>query len=150
MDVLVRHARPDDIPEMCGLLLELFSIEQDFKPDMGKQSTGLGLLLDSISGSSVVFVAEKDNEIIGMCSVQTLISTAEGGAAGLVEDLIVQRGCRGKGVGSRLLSEVIKWCGARGISRLQLLRDIDNKEALNFYTGKGWKSTKLVCMRKIL
>ncbi|MBI5097862.1 MAG: GNAT family N-acetyltransferase [Nitrospirae bacterium] len=150
MNVSVRHARPDDVPDMCGLLSELFSIEQDFKPDMEKQSAGLSLLLDNKSGSSVVFVAEKDNEIIGMCSIQTLISTAEGGAAGLLEDLIVLREYRGKGVGSKLLSEVIKWCRTGNISRLQLLRDIDNLKAVDFYLRKGWSDTKLVCMRKLL
>ncbi|MBI5742188.1 MAG: GNAT family N-acetyltransferase [Nitrospirae bacterium] len=150
MNFSVRQARPDDVPEMCGLLSELFSIEQDFRPDMEKQAAGLGLLLDNKSGSSVVLVAERDKEIIGMCSVQTLISTAEGGAAGLLEDLIVQREYRGKGAGSKLLLEVFKWCRAGNISRLHLLRDIENNEALDFYIRKGWRDTKLVCMRKLL
>ncbi|MBI5058049.1 MAG: GNAT family N-acetyltransferase [Nitrospirae bacterium] len=150
MNFTMRHARPDDVTEMCDLLSELFSIEQDFKPDMEKQSAGLGLLLDNTLGPSVVFVAEKDNEIIGMCSVQTVISTSEGGAAGLLEDLIVRQDVRGKGIGSKLLSEVIKWCKTQGIQRIQLLRDIDNAKALDFYCSKGWDNTKLVCMRKLL
>ncbi|MBI3591948.1 MAG: GNAT family N-acetyltransferase [Nitrospirae bacterium] len=150
MDFSIRPARADDIPGMCDLLSELFSIESDFGPDREKQVRGLRLLLSDISGSSAVFVAEKGDEIIGMCSVQILISTAEGGDVGLLEDLIVKRDYRGNGIGTRLLSDIFKWCAAKNISRLQLLRDMDNVKALKFYAGNGWSDTGLVCMRKFL
>ena len=42
-----------------------------------------------------------------MCTVQTLISTAEGGPVGLVEDVIVRADYRGHGIGARLLTEAI-------------------------------------------
>lgn len=148
--VIIRPARTADIPQMCDLLAELFSIESDFSADRDKQAQGLNLLLGDSSGSSIVFVAEKDREIIGMCSVQMLISTAEGGPVGLVEDVIVRKECRGRGIGKRLLSEIVRWCGAGKISRLQLLRDTDNAEALKFYSGNGWSDTRLLCMRKFL
>ncbi len=149
MDVLIRPANSADIPQMCGLLSELFSIESDFSPDSRKQASGLRLLLADRSGLSAVMVAEHSNEIIGMCSVQTLISTAQGGPVGLLEDLIVRKEHRGNGIGTRLLSEVFRWCDTKGISRLQLLRDMDNEHALKFYTLNGWSYTNLVCMRKM-
>jgi len=150
MDVLIRPAKTADIPRMCGLLSELFSIESDFSPDLQKQATGLSLLLNDKSDLSIVLVAEKDDEIIGMCSVQTLISTAEGGPVGLLEDLIVRKDSRGNGIGTRLLSEILGWCATKDISRLQLLRDLDNERALKFYECNGWADTRLVCMRKTL
>jgi len=149
MDVLIRPAKTADIPRMCGLLSELFSIEPDFSPDSQKQAKGLNLLLADRSGLSAVLVAEKGDEIVGMCSVQTLISTAQGGPVGLLEDLIVRKGHRGNGIGTRLLSEIFIWCDAKNISRLQLLRDVDNEHALRFYAGNGWADTNLVCMRKM-
>jgi len=149
MDVLIRPAKTSDIPRMCGLLSELFSIESDFSPDSQKQAKGLSLLLADRSGLSAVLVAEEGDEIIGMCSVQTLISTAEGGPVGLLEDLIVRKDHRGNGIGTRLLSEIFRWCDTKNISRLQLLRDADNESALKFYAGNGWADTNLVCMRKM-
>lgn len=135
---------------MCGLLSELFSIEADFSPDSQKQAKGLSLLLTDSSGLSAVLVAEKGDEIVGMCSVQALISTAEGGPVGLLEDLIVKKEHRGNGIGTRLLSEIFRWCEMKNISRLQLLRDLDNERALKFYACNGWTGTRLVCMRKML
>jgi GNAT superfamily N-acetyltransferase len=150
MEFSVRRAKAADIPQMCALLSELFSIESDFIPDHEKQEKGLNLLLKDRSGSAIVFVAEKNDQIIGMCSLQTLISTAEGGTAGLVEDLIVRKEHRGKGIGTKLLSKIQSWCLKKNISRIQLLRDSDNAEALNFYNANGWSNTRLRCMRKFL
>ena len=149
MDVLIRPAKTADISRMCGLLSELFSIESDFSPDSQKQAKGLSLLLTDTPGSSIVLVAEKDDEIVGMCSVQTLISTAQGGPVGLLEDLIVRKDHRGNGIGTRLLAEIFRWCDTKNISRLQLLRDADNERALKLYAGNGWADTNLVCMRKM-
>jgi GNAT superfamily N-acetyltransferase len=149
MDVLIRPAKSADISRMCGLLSELFSIESDFSPDSQKQAKGLSLLLTDSSGLSAVLVAEEGDEIIGMCSVQTLISTAQGGPVGLLEDLIVRKDHRGNGIGTRLLAEIFRWCDTKKISRLQLLRDADNESVLKFYACNGWSSTRLVCMRKM-
>jgi len=148
-DFPIRRATPGDVPVMCSLLSELFAIESDFSADNQKQATGLSLLLTDKYDSSIVLVAEKGDEIIGMCSVQTLISTSEGGPVGLLEDLIVRKDYWGKGIGTRLLSEIFRWCKKKNISRLQLLRDADNERALKFYTGTGWAETNLVCMRKM-
>jgi GNAT superfamily N-acetyltransferase len=150
MVVLIRPAKTADIPRMCCLLSELFAIESDFSPDSQRQVMGLSLLLADRSGLSAVLVAEQGDDIVGMCSVQTLISTAQGGPVGLLEDLIVKKDHRGNGIGTRLLSEIFRWCDTKNISRLQLLRDVDNMSALMFYAVNGWSSTSLVCMRKFL
>jgi len=150
MDYIIRPAHFEDIPEMCGLLSELFSIESDFCPDYHKQAAALGLLINNSSGSSAVIVAADAKRVIGMCTMQTLISTAQGGHVGLIEDLIVREDCRGKGIGKRLISEIIKWCPRNNISRVQLLRDSENLSAREFYLSNGWSDTKLLCMRKLL
>lgn len=149
MVVSVREARAADIPQLCDLLSELFSIEADFSPDRGKQVRGLELLLNGTSGLSVVLAAEMDHAIVGMCSVQILISTAEGGPVGLMEDLVIRKDHRGMGIGTRLLTEISRWCRARNITRIQLLRDADNPAAREFYILNGWAETKLVCMRRV-
>ncbi len=148
MDIMIRRARPEDIPQMCGLLADLFAVEADFTPDTVKQARGLSTLVAGPSDSSCVAVAIKGGDVVGMASVQTVISTAEGGPVGLVEDVVVRRDCRGAGIGTRLLSEILEWCGKKKMSRLQLLADVNNGQALNFYRGRGWEMTGLVCVRK--
>jgi GNAT superfamily N-acetyltransferase len=148
--MLVRPARPADVSALCDLLADLFRIESDFSADPAKQANGLRLLLEDESGRSKVFVAVHEGRVIGMCSVQVIISTAEGRPAAIIEDLVVRREHRGFGFGTALLEIVREWCLVRGITRLQLLADKDNSKALTFYTNRGWCGTNLICLRKRL
>jgi GNAT superfamily N-acetyltransferase len=150
MEITVRPARPGDIPRMSDLLDELFSLESDFEPDLEKQVKGLSMLVTDPAGTSLVLVALIQGQVIGMATVQTLVSTAEGGRVGLVEDVIVDRDFRGSGIGTRLLDHVLTWCEARRISRVQLLADRENSLSLSFYASRGWSGTSLICLRKRL
>ena len=144
---VVRVARQGDIPALISLLEKLFSIESDFKFDPQCQERGLKMLLGD--ERSVILVAEYGGAVAGMCTVQVVISTAEGGYAGLVEDVVVSEACRGRGIGSALLAAAERWASIRGLRRLQLLADRENSPALSFYRRNDWSSTRLVCLRRI-
>jgi ribosomal protein S18 acetylase RimI-like enzyme len=146
--ITVRIAKPSDIPKLVELLKELFTIEADFDFDQEKQAHGLNLLLNSEKDCILVAELLSDNKVLGMCTVQTLISTAEGGPVGLLEDLVVAADFRHHGIGAKLLAEAVNWAECQGLKRLQLLADKNNLPALNFYEKQGWESTQLVCLRK--
>ncbi len=149
-DIITRRARPEDIPALCDLLEDLFTIESDFAPDVEKQVKALSMLLTDPSDSSLVLVAVMEGKVIGMVSVQTLVSTAEGGKVGLVEDMIVDRQFRGRGIGTLLLNRAVEWGRDRKLKRLQLLADRENMPAVDFYANNGWTATKLGCFRMLL
>lgn len=151
MDITIRTARPGDIPRMCELLDELFSLESDFEPDIEKQVKGLSMLMTDPAGTSLVLVAvDNGGTVIGMATVQALVSTAEGGRVGLVEDVIVDSRCRCRGVGTMLLTRIIDWARENKFTRLQLLADRTNHVAVDFYYSRGWSATSLNCMRIML
>ncbi len=143
--IQIRPAREGDIDGMSKLLSQLFSIEIDFVSDEKKQSMGLKLLLDTV-GAHIV-VAEENDRVVGMATVQILISTAEGGYVGLIEDVVVDNEHRGEGVGGALLDYLYEWAQDNGLTRLQLAADKDNDPALEFYARKGWKQTSLMVLR---
>jgi len=147
MDVFIRAARPDDLEALVRLLGILFSIEADFRPEAERQRSGLSLMLAEPE-RRVVFVAELAGEVVGMVTVQLLVSTAEGGLAALVEDMVVDPAQRFRGVGRRLLGAAEAWAGERGARRLQLLADRENDGALRFYVREGWRFTQLFCLRR--
>ncbi len=138
----------EDISDMVELLRQLFSIERDFNFSPEKHESGLQMLLRS--SSSRVFVAERQGHVIGMCTLQTLISTAEGDLVGLVEDVVVDEGSRREGIGSLLLETITEWAQTAGLKRLQLLADRDNIPAFEFYRKYHWSQTNLICVRKLL
>lgn len=143
----IRRAHAQDLDTLIGLLGALFSLESDFRPDARRQRRGLERMLED-PGRRLVLVAERDGTVIGMVTVQLVVSTAEGGDAGLVEDLIVSAPHRGAGVGRRLLAVAEDWAWTRGATRLQLLADRENALALGFYAEAGWTPTRLVCLRR--
>jgi GNAT superfamily N-acetyltransferase len=150
MDITIRTARPDDIPRMCELLDELFNLESDFEPDIEKQVKGLSMLMTEPAETSLVLVAAAQGRVIGMATVQALVSTAEGGRVGIVEDVIVDPRHRCRGVGTMLLARVIDWARGNKFRRLQLLADRTNHVAVDFYHSRGWSATSLNCMRILL
>lgn len=144
--ITTRDATAQDIPVLITLLKELFSIEEDFLFNEEKQRIGLQQMLDN--RRSYVAVAEKAGTLVGMCTGQLTISTAEGGPALLIEDVVVTKKWRSLGIGKRLIDEVSTWARHMGVSRLQLLADKTNSEALGFYKSLGWQFTQLICLRK--
>ncbi len=147
MDVRIRPACAADLPVLVRLLGELFSIEADFTPEPERQRFGLALMLAD-RRTRAVLVAELGGEVIGMVTAQLVVSTAEGAASALVEDMIVDGAVRGRGVGRALLHEIDAWAKDRGATRLQLLADRENAPALAFYARAGWRATRLVCLRR--
>ena len=146
--IKIREAVSSDITELVGLLRDLFSIEADFRFDEQKQRAGLLMLIESDCNEKVLFVAEKDKRVIGMCSAQTLISTAEGGKAAMIEDMVIEKSARGNGIGRLIMDEVTSWAEENGITRLQLLADKNNIRAISFYKKNDWKDTQLICLRR--
>ncbi|WP_022849990.1 GNAT family N-acetyltransferase [Limisalsivibrio acetivorans] len=147
-NIVIRHAVKDDVEGMLRVLEELFGIEEDFHFDHEKQRKGLNILLDNPERCCVM-VADKDGEIAGMCQAQTLISTAEGDYVAYIEDMVIHESYRRHGLGKRLLSGVEEWCRKNGLKRIQLLADLSNEPALNFYKKNNWAQTNLICFRRM-
>lgn len=144
----VRPARYSDLEDMTILLQGLFAIEADFTPDPARQRRGLERLLDGCGKHRAILVADIDARVVGMATIQSLISTAEGGPVGLVEDVVVHEAYRGRGIGRQLMAGLAAWAAKHGLARLQLLADRKNRAALDFYRRIGWQPTDLVCLRQ--
>lgn len=147
MQIAIRAASSADIPAMVGLLEQLYALEQDFDFDAERQRRGLQMLLKDTDRARI-WVAVHEDGVVGMVSCQTVVSTAEGGLSGWVEDLVVDAACRGRGIGRMLLAAVERWAGEQGLPRLQLLADLDNTPALEFYRRMGWTRTRLGTLRR--
>ena len=112
--VNIRPAVSSDIEALTSLLKILFTVEEDFFFNRTLQRRGLELMLSNERGC--VLVAEVNGQVAGMCSGQLTISTAEGGPALLLEDMIVHEEYRGRGLGMQLIEKVAEWGKTNGAS----------------------------------
>lgn len=84
------------------------------------------------------FVGESGGEVVGMALVYNRYSTWKGPVVHL-EDLIVTERMRGSGLGSALLSEVVRYANGLGVRRISWEVLDWNEPAIKFYESKGAK-----------
>ncbi|MDP9173195.1 MAG: GNAT family N-acetyltransferase [Planctomycetota bacterium] len=142
-------AAPADIPQLIQLLEILFSQEADFQPDSAKQQRALEMIIRSPTAGTI-YVASSDDQIIGMVSLLFVTSTAMGGPACFLEDLVVRPEFRGAGVGTGLLEHAINEARAAGLTRITLLTDADNDGAIKLYKKYGFELSQMRVLRLYL
>ncbi len=148
MNLTIAHAKPSDITPMAGLLAELFSIETDFPIDEEKQIQALSLLVPDAMCD--VIVAKDDDRLIGMATMQPIISTAEGGYVGIIEDVIVSETYRNRRIGTQLIAYLEASAAKKGFKAVKLLADKNNTPALHFYKTTGFAQTHMMMLRRRL
>lgn len=140
--ISIERAGEENLEEMATLLSKLFAIEKDFEIDFDKQLSGITKLF-TYEGADLL-VAKHEGKVVGMVTMQRLISSAAGDFVGQIEDLIVDEAYRKMGVGSRLINKMrFIAIETYGYQRIQLGADMDNINALNFYTRRGFRRTNL-------
>ncbi len=147
--IAIARATEHDLPQLAALLAELFTQESDFLPEIDKQLSGLRLIMDN-PAQGQLFVARDGVKVAGMANALILISTAEGGRVLLLEDVIVDRKYRGRGLGRELVEQVFAWAASEGMLRVTLLVDPDNHAALGFYEKLGFCPSEMRVLRKSL
>jgi len=138
-----------DLVELVGLLGALFTQEKDFSRNPAKQSRAARQIV-SDSKVGTIYVAREGGRVVGMVSVLNTVSTAEGGRAGLLEDMVVRPESRGRGIGRALLRHAIAASRRSGLLRLTLLTDGGNRRAQRLYREAGFKLSSMRPMRKRL
>ena len=135
MNYQIRKAKISDLDQLLNLIIELAVYEKE--PDSVEitledlKVSGFGTVPDF-----VCFVADIDSQILGIALTYNRFSTWKGRVLHL-EDLIVSKPMRGKGIGSALLDRVVMHAAALGVKRV-CWEVLDwNSNAIEFYKSKG-------------
>ena len=135
--MIIRKATKNDMPSVLELIQELAIFEKE--PDAVVVTVD-DLVRDGFSENPLFqcFVAEVENEIIGMALYYYRYSTWKGKTIHL-EDLIVKESKRGTGAGFALYKEIIKQGKAENVRRIEWNVLDWNTPAINFYEKSGAK-----------
>jgi GNAT superfamily N-acetyltransferase len=135
MSFIIRDAVPADMISVLSLIKELaefenepnaviidkdYLIQKGFKPNPSFQ----------------VFVAELNNEIVGMALFYPRFSTWKGKTLHL-EDLIVKQNKRGLGIGKALYSKFLNYAYTQKVNRVEWVVLDWNEPAIEFYKKSG-------------
>ena len=135
MEINIRRAEEKDMAAVLELINELAIFEKE--PD-AVIIDEKDLIRDGFGENPAFhcFVAEADGKIEGMALVYFRYSTWKGKTVHL-EDLIVREEFRGKGLGSALYTEVIKFAADQKVKRTEWVVLNWNKGAADFYRRSG-------------
>ncbi len=139
-------ATTGDIPSLAELLTLLFAQEADFSPDPARQQEGLRLIITQPEVGRIL-VARRDARIVGMVNLLFTVSTAMGGRAAILEDMIVTPEERGRGTGAELLQHAVRTARDCGCLRITLLTDRNNIQAQAFYRRHGFTPSAMIPLR---
>ncbi|MBT8318213.1 MAG: GNAT family N-acetyltransferase [Lutibacter sp.] len=135
MGFKIREGKKTDMFSVLKLIKELAHFEKEpdavivSKEDLERDGFGSAPLFKT-------FVAEMDNDIVGMALFYPRYSTWKGPTIHL-EDLIVTKSKRGLNIGSALYAKVIEYGFNQGVKRIEWVVLDWNKPAIDFYKKTG-------------
>lgn len=156
-EILIRKAQEKDLEKVNELLFQVLEIHANKRPDIfkagTKKYTNKELLAIFQDPQLPVFVATHDDIVVGYCfcifqnheesenmhAMKTLY----------IDDLCVDKNCRGKKVGTKLYHHVLKFAKENSCYNVTLNVWALNDDAYHFYQKMGLLPLKTT-MEKIL
>lgn len=130
--MLIREAKPDDSLAIVRLIQQLSTNLDEASPITGSyvcqslNEPGFGILL-----------AEDDGKVVGLLSYSVRPSLFHAANSGQIEDLVVDKACRGRSFGSALLEEFMNHMQDKGCVEVSVTTMSDNIDAQHFYNAHG-------------
>lgn len=148
-DYVIRKAKIKDIPALDKLLYEVHKVHSDIRPDLfragAKKYTDDELIKILTDETTPVFVYD-DGEIQGYAF--TIIIDHKNDLSLMpyksvyIDDLCVEKDCRGKGVGKKLYEHVLSFAKSINAYNVTLNVWAGNDSALKFYEKIGLRVQK--------
>ena len=134
--ITIRHANSSDVDRIYELILAI----ADHHDQSRFVKTNPGELLASGFGDDPKFgilLAEHDGSIVGYASFTINYSIWLGLKYMNIDDVYVDPGVRGLGIGEKLMQESKIHCRHIGVSRIRWEVQTDNLKAIRFYERLG-------------
>lgn len=137
----IRKANKKDLSRLTRLSLEFHKLETRFDEDVvvNEQSRKeLGRQVKEIfkSPDQMIFVAQKDEEIIGYVVARFSPGLC---TSGRINEILVTKSERGKGIGTKLVERALSLLKKKGVKRVKLWVYKKNKKALTLYERLGFE-----------
>jgi GNAT superfamily N-acetyltransferase len=98
--------------------------------------------------AQLVVAGTIDGVVVGY-AVARLDALRDGEALGVVDDIYVEEGARGVGVGEAMIDDVLDWCRRHGCKGVDALALPGNRHTKNFFETFGFTARAIVVHRRL-
>ncbi|GAI22023.1 unnamed protein product, partial [marine sediment metagenome] len=136
-EILIREARESDLLTIGKLTLELIEAMGNTEGiDIKLIAENCRNLLNEVN--SHILVAEIEGVVAGFVNFTTRKTILHRGLSGLIDELIIAKSYRGKGIGKQLLSSAIEKSRQLGCCEVEVSTEKTNIKAREFYRQYGF------------
>lgn len=135
--MIIRNAEIQDAEIIIGFIKELAEYENLL--DQVKATPELIREQIFEQKNAEVLICEDDGKAVGYALYFTNFSTFLGRAGIYIEDLYIQKSCRGKGFGKAMLKKIAEIAREKGCGRIEWSCLDWNKNSIDFYISLGAK-----------
>jgi len=146
VDVMVREATEQDIPQIVELWKVLMDMHKELDPYFSRRKGCEEALAKFVTENihnkdACVVVAEIGNEIAGYCQarITKYPPVLETEQAVLLHDCFVREDVRGVGIGGKLVNSIRQWCRQNGHGRIDVHHSTKNPRSGEFWVKMGFK-----------
>jgi ribosomal protein S18 acetylase RimI-like enzyme len=137
-DIIIRKANGPDLPIIFELMKELMEAMNDVEGyDVDTVFENCRFLLNDVNSN--IMVAEIDGQVVGVIKFTTRKTFLHSGLSGLIDEFVVAKSYRGKGIGSQLINAVIEKCRLLGCCEIEMTTEYENTRAIEFYKKFGFE-----------
>ncbi|HAL62375.1 MAG TPA: N-acetyltransferase [Chloroflexi bacterium] len=158
MDFSIREATREDYERLCELFAEGDTLHREALPHVFREPDGPARTKEFISGiianeDAVLFVAERDGEIIGLVYILVRetpdIPIMVPRRYAVIDDLIVRKDSRRFGVGRALVERAHRWAVDKQVTQVELNVWEFNQTAIAFYEKLGYRTASRKMWRSL-
>lgn len=131
--ISIRSMTQNDIPASKGLLSQLGY-------PLDEQEVARRFAAVSASPEHAVYVAEDAGRLVALCHLYARPALDKPPEA-VVQALVVDSACRGRGVGQIMMATAEAWASNHGFTSVALASSVTRSEAHAFYEGIGYQRT---------
>jgi GNAT superfamily N-acetyltransferase len=130
--VSMRRMTPEDVEAAQGLLVQL-----GYPLDAQEVRRRFDAVMQS--ADHTVLVASEGGRVVALCHAYARPALDKPPEA-VVQALVVDRACRGGGVGKAMMEAAERWAAARGYRSVALGSHVSRADAHAFYVGLGYRN----------
>ena len=147
----IRFAEIQDVAGILALLKQVGHVHYDGRPDIFRsnaQKYGASQVIAMLNNPSApIFVAVEEGKVLGYGFCQTHRHENDPVLTDVtslyIDDLCVDEGCRGKGIGKAIYNEILRYAKMRKCYNVTLNVWYCNESAMKFYESLGLKPQKI-------